>query len=125
MVPEPNDRMDGAQVRRTLENAGVVGEQAARFLDLLNEDGVSRAEWKAFLSTVDESPYGLADWVGALLLLADRISGEGRARPPIDSLFGYVGCCAERAGSGAAMAALEDTVEEAWATFGFAGEARG
>lgn len=76
------------------------------------------ASARALLSAVDESPFGLRDWVDALISLDEWLESRNLAASLPDQL-GYLTCASESAGGGANLTTLHETVKEMLKEYGF------
>ena len=71
----------------------------------------------ALTRAVDQSDFGLREWVEALRVLGQWLDGRGQ-RLPVSDQIGYVGCAAESAGAGANMTDLPSLVREMLDAYG-------
>lgn len=74
---------------------------------------------RAFTAAVDDSVYGLRDWVDALIVLGQWMDARG-LRAPFEDQIGYVHCACEAAGAGANLTPLPALVTEMLENYGFA-----
>ncbi|MGC6456297.1 MAG: hypothetical protein ACON46_07200 [Coraliomargaritaceae bacterium] len=72
---------------------------------------------KEFLFAVDESVFGLVDWVEAQCVLADWLEERGLVLPVGDRI-NYLSCVAEAGSGGLALENLSSMIEEMLATYG-------
>lgn len=82
---------------------------------LLEQESVS-----ALLDAVDESPYGLGQWIDAFIVVGQWMEVRG-LRASFQEQLGYVGCACEAAGTGANLTTLPGIVSEMLDEYGFEG----
>jgi len=121
MSTDPPNEMESV-VRSALDRAGAPCEQKGAFADWAASDGLEADTWRSLLREVDESAFGLVDWVAAALLVRDEVAGKDRPVPSLRSVFGYVGCCCAMEKNGAIAIDLREHVAEVLESYGFAGE---
>jgi hypothetical protein len=78
---------------------------------------------RAFLAAVDASPYSLAQWADAFILLDQWLEARGLQASFRDQL-GYVGCACEAAGAAANMTPLSAIVSDMLEDYGFENAAK-
>lgn len=73
---------------------------------------------EALLQLVDDSPYSLAQWIDAFIVLEQWLEAQRRCAS-IQEQLGYVHCSAAAAGSGASLTTLDAVVREMLDAHGF------
>ena len=73
---------------------------------------------QALLERVDESPYGVSQWIDAFVVVWQWLDPRGLQAAFQDQL-GYVDCACEAAGAGANLTLLPDLVREMLDSYGF------
>lgn len=69
---------------------------------------------------VDESPYGLGEWIEAVEYFYNWL-GQKQRCAGLRCMLGYLHCCVEAAGSGPERLPLKDVLTDMLETYGFQG----
>lgn len=72
-------------------------------------------------SFVDESPYGLAEWIEALEYFYDWFAQNERESPGLSQLLEYLSCCTEAGSNSPVGFPLQGLLEEMLDRYGFDG----
>lgn len=73
---------------------------------------------RELLSAIDESPYGLPQWVDAFIVMGEWLDAHGKSSAFQEQL-GYLHCACEAAGAGANFTTLSTVLSEMLETYGF------
>ncbi len=72
------------------ERGGVSGEISA-LASITRE--ATQADYEELSSAIDESDYGLADWLEALISFEHWLQARAVLHRPFSSIIGYIHCC--------------------------------
>lgn len=74
-----------------LEERGAEPGEVAALASITRE--ATPADYEVLTSTIDESDYGLADWLEALISFEHWLQARAVPHRPFSSIIGYIHCC--------------------------------
>ena len=100
-----------------LEGRGEESDEASAIASITRE--ATPSDYEALASAIDESDYGIADWLEALISFEHWLQARDVPTRPFASIMGYIHCCTLKNARGVITPSLNIIVTKALIDFGF------